>query len=59
MKPRVRTLASSATQVPQVRPWDTLCARAKKRRPLLGDTWYLDEVFIKIAGPPILPMASR
>ena len=25
-------------------------ARSKKRRPQLGDTWYLDEVFIKIAG---------
>ena len=26
-------------------------ARARKRQPQLGDTWYLDEVFIKIAGP--------
>jgi putative transposase len=27
-------------------------ARTKKRQPQLGDIWYLDEVFIKIAGRP-------
>jgi putative transposase len=25
-------------------------ARAKRRQPQLGDTWHLDEVFVKIAG---------
>ena len=25
-------------------------ARAKRRQPQLGDTWHLDEIFVKIAG---------
>ncbi len=30
--------------------WTCLCAKFKKRQGRLGDTWYIDEVFVTIQG---------